>query len=689
MSRKDTPPGAGGHGVQPPAAGNRQAGARDIFSNLAGPFGKDRGMRVVGIDTGGTFTDAVAEGPDGLRTWKVPSTPDDPARAIADAIAAGGGFPPDARLHHGTTVATNAVLTRSGARVGFVVTEGFRDLLRIGRGHRDDLHDLMPRRAAPLVADEDVFPLPERMTADGRSVRSPTSAEWARVARAVRASGVEAVAICLLHATASDRHERAAADALSKCGLPVHASATVGADPREVERAETTVLDAYVGPRVAAYVRRIAGALPTGRLSILKSDGTRMGPDEAIARPVRTLLSGPAAGASAALSLARRLGLARALSFDVGGTSTDVCWIEGDALPVTTGATLAGFALGVPSLDVLSVGAGGGSIVTLDAGGALRVGPESAGASPGPAAYGHDGPFTLSDAHLLLGRLPRALLDGTFVLDADAARRAGQRLAKRAGCSLRVLCEGSIRVAEATTARALRRASAALGRDPRGATLIAFGGAGGLLAARTAALSGLDGVAIPWSPGTFAAQGARLAPRATDATRMALGLRDPMLGSTARALAYTARRALAGAGERVASVLVEVDARLIGRTAEVTVAFDPSWRARAHAAFHARFGFDDPSAGVEAVRLRARAIGHAEPFGAGPRPARRTRLGPPSSRLAGIAGAIPAWRRDELGAGTVVRGEALVLESGATTYVPRGGELRVLPDGTLMLRARS
>ncbi len=610
-----------------------------------------------------------------------------PRAGHPDAIEAGGGFPRGGRLHHGTTVATNTVLTRRGARVGFVVTEGFRDLLRIGRGHRDDLHELMPSRSAPLVADEDVFPLAERMSAAGTSLVRPTRVELERVARAVGRSGVEAVAMCLLHATASDRHERQAGARLRRLGLPVHASANVGADPREVERAETTVLDAYVGPRVSAYVRSIAATLAPGALSIMTCDGTRMAPEQAIERPVRTLLSGPAAGARAALALARRLGLPRALSFDVGGTSTDVCWIEGRSLPVSLSATLAGFALGVPSLDVQSVGAGGGSIVSLDAGRALRVGPDSAGSSPGPSSYGLGGPFTLSDAHLLLGRLPRALLDGRFTLDVDAARRAGERVAKRAGLSIRALCEGAIRVAEATTARALRRASAARGRDPRGATLLAFGGAGGLLAARTASLAGLEGAAIPWSPGTFAAQGALGAPLATDATRIAIGRSEASLRPLARMLADDARQALARVGESVASVRVEVDARLEGRTSDVTVPFGPSWRARIHAAFRAQFGFDDPTAAVEAVRLRARALGRAEPLARGPKPPRRSRLGPPVERLRGVAGSVPAWRRDELGVGTVVRGEALVLENGATTYVPRGGVLRVGEDGTLRLRS--
>lgn len=646
-------------------------------------------MRVLGIDTGGTFTDAVCDGPDGLSTWKVPSTPDDPARAIADAIRAGGGLPEGGRVHHGTTVATNTVLTRRGARVGLVVTQGLRDLLAIGRGHRDELFDLMASRARPLVAQADVFELRERTAPDGSALLGPSRASIERLAKDVVRRRIESVAVCLLHATASDAHERSVVRRLARTGLSVHAGATTGAIPREVERAETTVLDAYVGPRVGAYIRRIEAGLPAGRLSILRSDGTRVTPSEAISRPVRTLLSGPAAGAAAALALSHRLGLPRALSFDVGGTSTDVCLIQGRSLPVTTSATIEGFALGVPSLDVHSVGAGGGSIVSVDAGGALRVGPDSAGAVPGPASYGTGGPFTVADAHVLLGRLPRALIDGRLALDVDAAHRAALRVARRAGLSVRALCEGAIRVAEATTARALRRASAARGSDPAGATLIAFGGAGGLLAARTAVRAGLVEAAIPWSPGTFAAQGARIAPRAVDAWRVTLHRGERELGRIARALADEARAGLEALAEAPTRVRVDVDARLHGRTAEVSVPWRRGWQAHAHAEFRRRFGFDDPSCPVEPVRLRACASGRREPLPAGPAPARRSRLGPPSTRLPGLSGSIPAWRRDELPAGCVIRGEAVVLESGATTYVPAGGTARVAGDGTLFVRAGS
>ena len=646
-------------------------------------------MHVLGIDTGGTFTDIVAPGPGGLTASKVPSTPWDPARAVLAAIEASGGLPHGGRVHHGTTVATNTVLTRTGARTALVATEGFEDLLHLGRGHRQDLHDLAPHRTLPLVERCDVHGVRERVGPRGEVRERVVTADLDRLAATLVRSGVEVVAVCLLHATARGAHEDRVAARLRRAGLTVHVSHRVSADAREAERAEATVLDAYVGPRVRAYVARVAAALPAGALSVLRSDGTRMSALDAEREPGRTLLSGPAAGAAAAHALGRRLGLARLLSFDVGGTSTDVAWIEGDVLPVTTGLTLAGFAMGVPSLDVHSVGAGGGSIVALDEGGALRVGPESAGADPGPACYGRGGPFTVTDAHLLLGRLPPALLDGTFPLDADAARTGAEHLARRAGVTPRALAEGAVAVAEAATARALRVASAAAGRDPRGAALLAFGGAGGLLGARVAAQLGLTEVVVPWSPGTFAAQGARAAPRAADVSTAVHGAAGD-LARAARRLADEAAALLLAGGETPASIHLEVDARYEGQGTEIVVSFAGDWRTAFHDAHRLRRGWGDPARRVEAVRLRARALGPPGAVEDTVAPSRR--LGDPdrppvaAGTFSGLAGDVPWWHRSDLAPGTELTGPAVVVEDGATTWVPPEARLRSEADGTLRVR---
>lgn len=644
-------------------------------------------MAVLGVDTGGTFTDLVAPGPGGLVALKVPSTPDDPARAVLAAVARVGGLGAGDRLHHGTTVATNTVLTRRGARVVLVTSAGVEDVLHVGRGHRVGLFDLAPARVEPLVARGAVVGVPLRGAPGGRAPAVP-AAVLARAVAAVRARRAEAVAVLLLHATADGAAEDRLARALAALGVPVAASHRVSADAREVERGETTVLDAYVAPRVRGYLERLAAGLPPGVLSVARNDGTRMTAAEAAAAPVRTLLSGPAAGVAAVHALARAAGLPRALGFDVGGTSTDVAWVEGPALAVTTDRTLDGFALGVPSLDVHSVGAGGGSEVGLDAGGALTVGPASAGADPGPACHGRGGPFTLTDALLLLGRVPTALAGGGVTLDPGAAERAGRRLARRAGLSLRALVTGAVAVAEAATARAVRTASAAAGRDPRGAALVAFGGAGGALAAAVAGHLGLAGVVVPASPGTFAAQGARLAPRGADASVDVAGRSAAELVAAAARLAATARAALEAGGERAVGVTVEVDGRYPGQGTELAVRFGPRWPAGFHAEHRARRGWDDRGRAPEAARLRARAVSRGLPLQPPGPPPPRAGAGRavPATRVAGLLGAVRHVPREALPVGARVVGPACVVEATATTWVPPGATAVVARDATLRLR---
>ncbi|MDA1195772.1 MAG: hydantoinase/oxoprolinase family protein, partial [Planctomycetota bacterium] len=385
----------------------------------------ERRQVTVGVDTGGTFTDAVAEGPEGLRVVKVPSTPEAPEGAVRAALAALSAD--GAAVRHGTTVGTNAVLTRTGARVVFVTTRGFEDLPWIGRGTRADLHALSPTRTPPLAAV--AVGVAERASADGRVVLALSAAEVRRVVQRVRAQRPEAIAVCLLHAVSSAVHERRLGRALKALNVPVYLSSEACADGRELERGQTAVLDAYVGPRLQHYLAAVETAVGRGRLTITRSDGGRMTPAEVARVPARTLLSGPAAGVVAAQALAAAHGVPRVLSFDVGGTSTDVAWIEGEELDIGPSLQVGAHAASVPSVGIETVGAGGGSEVWLDAGGALRVGPQSAGARPGPACYGLGGPFALTDAWLLAGRIPAALLDGALPLDAAAANRAAGPLA--------------------------------------------------------------------------------------------------------------------------------------------------------------------------------------------------------------------------------------------------------------------
>ncbi|MHC5010940.1 MAG: hydantoinase/oxoprolinase family protein [Planctomycetota bacterium] len=642
----------------------------------------------IGIDTGGTFTDVVRRDGGRIRAAKVPSTPADPARAVRAALEAVGGLPAGGRLHHGTTVGTNAVLTRAGARVALAVTAGFEDLLEVDRGHRASLHDLHPARTPPLVARARCVGVEERMGAEGRPLRTLSAAGTRRVVRSLEAAAPDAVAVCLLHAARFPRHERVLASALRRAfgrrGPSVHVSTELSADGREVERAATAVLDAFVGPVVAAYVARVARAVPPGALTVMRSDGGRMSSAEVARAPVRTLLSGPAAGVAAAHALAARLPLERALSFDVGGTSTDVAWLEGADLPIRGDLRVGDHRASVPSLALETVGAGGGSEVRLDEGGALRVGPASAGADPGPACYGRGGPFTLTDAWLLLDRLPEALLGGTFPLAREAAERAGRPLARAAGCSLRRLAEGAVAVAAATTARALRRASAAEGRDPRGAALVAFGGAGPLLAAETAVRLGLDMVVVPERPGTFAADGTLVAPLRLDASRAWAGGGAAALRDAGRRLAREVRARLAREGARRVRARIEVDARYAGQAFVVGVPFAARWQEVFHDAHAARYGFSDASRAVEVVGVRARGEGWEEKTGIRAAARRAGRTTPRAKRSA----RAHLLRRD-LDPGVRLAGPLRVEERTGTTWVPGGWTLEVLPGRELRLEGAS
>ncbi|MGE0192576.1 MAG: hydantoinase/oxoprolinase family protein [Planctomycetota bacterium] len=637
----------------------------------------------IGIDTGGTFTDLVVEVGGRCLHAKVPSTPEDPAKAFGEALARAGvpaGRTADVR--HGTTVGTNAVLTRRGARVAFVGTAGHAEAPLLGRGERAELFQLQPGRERPLVAARHVFEAPGRLAADGSELEAITpEALEALVARVARARP-EAIAVTLLHATREPRHEAAVARALRALGVPVSSGARLSAEPREVERSITAILDAFVAPLLGTYVDRLEALGPLVRgLTILRSDGGRMDVADVRREPVRTLVSGPAAGAVAAAALARDLGLPHAIGFDVGGTSTDVVWIEDGVPAAGDGLHVGPWRAGVASLGIRTVGAGGGSLVDLDPGGALAVGPDSAGAAPGPAAYGRGGPFTLTDAWLLSGHVPASLAGGDVALDRDAALEAAHKVARRAGLSLEALCRGAVCVAAGATARALRAVSAREGRDPRDAALVAFGGAGPVLGAEAARALGLRHVVVPPAPGTFAAAGTLLAPRVADVEDDVAGVRSATrLAARAKALGERARRRLGRVGGPV-RVVVDAEVRHVGQEHGVVVRFGPGVEARARARHRAEFGFDLSDRPLEVLRLRARAM-------AGERRRRTRALAEPRARRVRgphDAVGVEVFVRDDLRPGARVVGPARIEEATATTWVPAGCQARVDARGVLHL----
>ncbi len=578
------------------------------------------------MDTGGTFTDVVmADG----RVAKVLSTPDDPGRAVRAGL---DGRVPDL-LAHGTTVATNALLERRGATVALVTNAGFADVIEIGRQDRPSLYDIWADRPAPLVPRRLRLEVEGRLDAAGREI------EPVGPAPAVP-DGVEAVAVCLLHADLDPSHERAVAAGLA--GYDVSCSHEVSPEFREYERTVTTVVNAYLRPRCRSYLRGLDGL--AAKVLVMTSAGGLIPAADAADLPVALLLSGPAGGVIAGGAAAVAAGFEGAITLDMGGTSTDVCLVRHGVPEPAAGRRAAGFPIRVPSLDIHTIGAGGGSIARIDAGGALVVGPESAGAVPGPACYGRGGVQpTVTDADLVLGRIPAgAVFPGLGALDVDAA---GKALAD-AGAT----AEGVVAVVDAAMEQALRAVSVERGVDPAGLALVAFGGAGPLHACALAEALGMAAVVVPPRAGVLSAVGLLCAPR-----RRSLVRSWPTPGDVtglAGALAELGARAaaLVGAG---AEVTTSVDCRYAGQSHELTVATVDDF-----AAEHARRnGYARPGAPIEVVALRASATTPAA-----------VRVGdlPPVDRR-------PA------------RGPCVIAEPDCTIWIPEGWSADVGPDGSYVL----
>ncbi|MEY2461194.1 MAG: N-methylhydantoinase [Acidimicrobiaceae bacterium] len=538
----------------------------------------------VGVDTGGTFTDAVAD--DG-RSAKVPSTPDDPAEAVGAAVRA--LEPAPAVLAHGTTVATNTLLERTGARVALVTSPGFTDVIEIGRQDRPSLYDLWADRPAPLV---------------------PRDLRFAADAGLALPLGLDALAICLLHSDLDPSVERELAATLSAHGLDVTCSADVSPEFREYERTLTTVVNAYLRPACRGYLERLDAL--AGEVLVMTSGGGLIPLADAVALPAALLLSGPAGGVLAAAAVAVANGAPDAITFDMGGTSTDVCLVRGAVPEPAPGRLVGGLPIRLPSLDVHTIGAGGGSIARIDAGGALVVGPQSAGAIPGPACYGRGGDRpTVTDADLVLGRIRTADgLPGLGALSVDAARGALGRAA--------VDAEGVVAVVNANMERALRAVSVERGVDPRGLALVAFGGAGPLHACALADALGMPRVIVPARAGVLSALGMLGAPRARELVRSWAG------GDVERALRALAddARALVGADAVTSTAL---DVRYQGQSHEITVGTVDAF----HAEHARRNGYSRPEAPVEIVALRTRArIDSPLDVTSLPAPSREVAVGP-------------------------------------------------------------
>ncbi len=664
----------------------------------------------IGIDIGGTFTDLVVLGADGPRIYKFPTTPADPAQGVVAALGdliRRGEIQPETvdRIAHGSTVATNAVLEGKFARTALVTTKGFRDVLEIGRQNRPELYDLFFTRPAPLVPRELRFEIRERVGAEGAVVRPLERAEVEALVPALRAAGVQAVAVSFLFSFLHPDHEREAGEVLGQLGVPVTLSSDLLPEFREYERTSTAVLNAALRPVVGGYLSALERGsselgLP-GQWLVMQSSGAIAHAATAEREPVRILLSGPAGGVEGARQVGLRSGFRDLITLDMGGTSCDVALVQGGTAGRTVGGSVGGHPVALPSADIHTIGAGGGSLARLDPGGALGVGPESAGADPGPACYGRGGTEpTVTDAHLVLGHLlPDFPLGGLPRLDLGAAREAVGRIAQPLGTSVEGAALGILEVADAAMERAIRVISVERGHDPRGFVLLAFGGAGPLHAVSLARRLGIPKVLVPPTAGVLSALGLLLAEVGSEASQgVVRPLRSLPEGALARALSEIEAKARTGlAGQWGAVRFAGVAAlRYAGQAHELDVPLPdgevgPGWVEGLERAFHAaharRYGHAAPEEPVELVALRVRASV----------PAPKIPVRPAFAPAPGHRGMCEVWfdrtgavatrlvHRADLAFGAEVAGPAIVLGPDATALLPPGSRATVDDHGVLVV----
>jgi N-methylhydantoinase A len=640
----------------------------------------------VGVDVGGTFTDLVALDGEHVRTAKVPSTPDDQSEGVMRAletIEAGEV----AAFAHGMTVATNALLERRGARTALVTTEGFRDLIELARQDRPALYDLAERRPDPLVPRYLRFTVRERMGPDGELEPLDDQSVQAAV-DALREADVDAVAVCLLFAFLHPEHEQRVGEAVRDALEDVHVSLSSEVLPefREYERFSTTVADAYLAPKLAAYLERLAeGAEEAGVPAplVMQSSGGVLDVEAAAEQAAGCVLSGPAGGVVGAAHVARASGYEDVLTFDMGGTSTDVAPVVGGEASTTTESVVAGVPIKLPMVDVHSVSAGGGSIAWADPGGALRVGPHSAGADPGPAAYGKGGEEpTVTDANLLLGYLgDGAELGGELTLSAERAEQALETLGKELGLDALETALGVVRVANAEMGRALRVISVERGLDPREFALVAFGGAGGMHACALAEELGIPAVLVPRAGGVLSALGLAISDVRVDSVRPLLHGAEPE--EVFAALEEQAREDLDDPELRR-----RADLRYRGQSFELTVDADDldAVEERFAEAHERRYGYRMEGEAVELVNARVVAtLPVDKPELAAEDAEGDAGAGKRRANFDGGWSEVPVHRRAGMDEGDEVKGPAIVEFAEATCVVRPGWSGAVDTSGTLVL----
>ncbi len=670
---------------------------------------------ILGVDVGGTFTDffLVDEGTGETHIHKAPSTPDDPSRAIIDGIttlASKTTIATSVRvLAHGTTVATNALIQRRGGRPALLTTAGFRDLLEIGRQTRPKIYDLKADHPEPLIPRERRLEVSERVDAKGFAIVPLTDAEIARAVAAVGTLDIDCVAVCFLFSFLNPSHEQRLGAALRTAHphLDVSLSSDVQPEFREYERLSTTVLNTFLQPEVGRYMARLkrsfANASTGARIGICQSSGGLMSVDRAAEMPIRTALSGPAAGVVGAISVAKRAGIGDVITFDMGGTSTDVCLIQGGRAEMAFGRSVAGFPVRLPSIDIHTVGAGGGSIAHLGRDGLLKVGPQSAGAVPGPACYGQGGvEATVTDANLYLGRLPADLVGGGMRLAVAEAEAVISRVAQQLRLGARHAALGILRIVNSNMVRAIRAVSVERGFDPRRFALMPFGGAGALHAVDVAREMSIKKIIVPPAPGILCAEGVAVSDLeesfvATCRTPLAGELEMPkaeLARLKAAAEAWFVREAVVPDARRRTII---IDVRYVGQNYELPIVLDQAnalapdlLRQAFFEAHNTKYGHFNPDGAVEIVNVRLVARAHLAPrLPVSTIAAPASRQSAPAIQDVWFDAEIPVKTpfvpRESLAPGDVIQGPAVITQFDATTLLPPGATLTVLPSGSLSI----
>jgi N-methylhydantoinase A len=663
----------------------------------------------IGVDTGGTFTDFVFEQDGRLKLFKLPSTPADPSLAIQQGLARicseTGAHLDQIEVVHGTTVGTNALLQRRGARIALVTTKGFEDVLVIGRQARPELYNLNAIKPPPLVADDLRLGIGERVVASGEVIQPLVETDLAGLVKKLKKSGVEAVAISLLFSFLHPEHEERIAAALTPLELPLSISSRILPEYREYERTSTVVINAYLQPLMGRYLRRLSATPQSKKLNlrVMQSSGGSISSDMAAVEPVRTILSGPSGGVVGALRAARLAGIQNVITFDMGGTSTDVALCDSGAIRTTNEATVAGLPVAVSVMDIHTVGAGGGSIARVDEGGSLRVGPESAGADPGPACYGRSLLPTVTDAHVVLNHFGGAgLLGGEFKLDSERAREAMAKLAddlsKASGkrASITEAAEGVLAVANTNMERALRHISVERGHDPRQFALLPFGGAGGLHAVDLARALRIPKIIAPTAPGALSAVGVLVADVIKDQSRTVMfGFGPKTPKQLARVFSEMEKEATAvlraeGFSRSQQRHERSLAMRYRGQSFELEVRDTTGdLRAAFHLVHRERYGYAQEESAVEIVSARLRSFGLVTKLPVEKLSSRQRGITKPhdqvSAFLVGRKTTLGVYRRDELRAGAKLQSPCIVTEYSATTLIPADSDARIDQFGNLMI----